>query len=131
MKILCVAIVAFSLITVCQLAPLTCEQLMKPVDQGPEVSQCIYSPVSCTGLFKLLSYKRTEMIYATLQCCQTLNRNLKDVFIISDIWDLVHGSSCVRQLSFVSFFGSVKFFKSFTGSNPNGQTKLLHGQHDH
>ncbi|XP_029007508.1 uncharacterized protein LOC114856059 [Betta splendens] len=38
MKTLCVAVVVLSLTSVCQSAPLTCEQLNKPLDKSPDLS---------------------------------------------------------------------------------------------
>ncbi|XP_047440197.1 uncharacterized protein LOC125007414 isoform X1 [Mugil cephalus] len=38
MKKLCVAVVVLSLVSVCRPAPLTCEKLVKPVDQGPDLT---------------------------------------------------------------------------------------------
>ncbi|XP_075997272.1 uncharacterized protein LOC142991138 [Genypterus blacodes] len=73
MKTLCVAIVAFSLITVCQMAPMnTCEQLMKPVDKGPDISGTWYLTAvasdSCllkVGLAQLLMSSLAFEISAT------------------------------------------------------------------
>ncbi|XP_069547157.1 uncharacterized protein [Brachyistius frenatus] len=120
MKSLCVAAVVLSLISVCQPASLACEQLVKPVDQGPDLSGRWYVIATSTEL--CLTSTLLNAVFWPSIAADITSKDIPNIYS-ANIWIKVYGYCNIKSQPF--FYANKTFLDVNSNNTPTGEGDVL------